>query len=81
VDYKQAHVFTDNLYYNTQCTVVELLDRSALALGIICSNPARAMCAFYLTNTVCVGFLAVIPFPPTLFTPPQSPHHYPYRLS
>jgi len=47
--------------------------RSPLVLGVVESIPAHAMWALCWTNTVCVGFLGVLPFPPTFFIPPIYP--------
>ena len=50
-----------------------LVERSPLVLGVVSSIPAHVMWALWWTNTVCVGFLGVLPFPPTFFIPPIHP--------
>jgi len=52
-------------------TVAQLVERSPR--GVVGSIPAHAMWALWWTNTVCVGFLGVLPFPPTFFIPPIHP--------
>ena len=53
--------------------VAQLVERSPLVRRVVGSNPALAMWALWWTNTVCVGFLGVLPFPPTFFIPPIHP--------
>ena len=50
-----------------------VVERSSLVFGVFGSILAHAMWALWWTNTVCVGFLGVLPFPLTFFIPPIIP--------
>jgi len=51
-------------------TVAQLVQGSPLVLGFVGSISAHAMWTLWWTNTVRVGFLGVLPFPPTFFIQP-----------